>query len=311
MSTIGFLQIHYNKCILAFLLCSSLLSACKNSKIKPAFSNNSKSLISKSVGMKFTLIQPGTFLMGAPESEYLSDSNEYPQHTVVLTKPYYMGVYEVTQEEFFRVKGFNPSTLKGAKRLPVETVTWYDAILFCNRLSILDKVDSCYEILNIKTDGIHTIHADVHLRVEKNGYRLPTEAEWEFACRGGTTTPFPFGDNITTIQANYDGYTPYFEKEKKEVFRDKSLEVDSLLANRFGLYNIVGNVFEWCWDYYGEYSGIKQTDPVGPSAGNERVRRSGAYTSPAHHMRSSVRHGIPPGVPFFHMGFRVSKNCNH
>jgi formylglycine-generating enzyme required for sulfatase activity len=265
--------------------------------------------------MKLKLIEPGTFSMGAPPNEFQSDTNEHPQHIVTLTKPYYIGVYEVTQDEFIKTMGFNPSTAKGNGRLPVETLSWYDAVLFCNMLSKLDGLDTAYEISNIKMDGEHFINADVIWKQNTNGYRIPTESEWEFACRAGTATPFPYGDFINTDQANYDGTVSYLDKngteylknETKGIYRRKTLPVDSLQANNFGLYNIVGNVFEWCWDYYGKYSANNQTDPTGPDLGTERVRRSGAYGSPGYHMRSSLRHGIPPGLALFHMGLRVAK----
>ena len=291
------------------------LSDCIASNVRSVAPDSLKNISSKSTGMKLTLIQPGTFNMGSPENEYQSDSNEHPQHVVTLTKPYYIGVYEVTQEEFMFTMGFNPSTIKGSKRLPVETLTWYDAVIFCNRLSELDNIDSAYEISNIKMDGLHVINADVHWTTGSRGYRLPTEAEWEFACRAGTITPFPYGNTISTDQANYDGTVSYFEnnktyskKETQGIFRKRPVEVDSLLPNNFGLYNIVGNVFEWCWDYYGKYSPQHQYDRTGPDTGTGRIRRSGAYGSPGYHMRSSLRHGIPLGVALFHMGLRVAKN---
>jgi formylglycine-generating enzyme len=146
---------------------------------------------------------------------------------------------------------------------------------------------------------------------------LPTEAEWEFACRAGTTTPFPFGNKIGTDKANYDGNVSYLDKnggehlqgETKGIYRQVKLPVDSLTANNWGLYNIVGNVFEWVWDYYGKYPETAQINPTGPINGVSRVRRSGAFGSPGYHMRSALRHEVPPGFFLFHQGLRVAKNA--
>lgn len=254
---------------------------------------------SKSTKLKLKYIAPGTFYMGATTNEFQSDTNEYPQHLVKITQPFYIGVYEVTQEEFEKTMGFNPSTLKSGIRLPVETLSWFDVIAFCNKLSKKDGLDTCYKISNIMKEGHHIISANVTWLHEAKGYRLPTEAEWEFACRSGTYTAFPFGKSISSDKANYG-----------DTKRGISLPVDSLTANNWGLYNIVGNVFEWVWDYYGLYTSDTQTNPIGPDFGKERVRRSGAYTSPDHHMRSAVRHGVPPGAALFHMGFRLAKSCH-
>ena len=271
-------------------------------------SSSHKGLRSPSVGMAFVLVPAGTFKMGSLVREPERDKNEL-QHQVTLTRRFYMGTCEVTQGEFMQVMGFNPSTVKGSERLPVETVTWFDAVSFCNRLSKEDGFPAFYDISNIKRDAEHIVIADVVRIPSSPGYRLPTEAEWEFACRAGTTTPFSFGDTITSDQANFDGLTPYNGAANGQ-FRDRPIEVDVLPPNRFGLYQMAGNVFEWCWDYYAQYPTEAQTDPTGPDHGTERVRRGGAYKSPAGHMRSALRHGIPPSSPFFHQGFRVARSAS-
>jgi len=263
-------------------------------------------ILSSSTGMQFVSFGAGTFAMGSPPGEPEQDKNE-TQHQVTITRPFYLGVYEVTQGEFTHVMGFNPSTVKGSDRLPVQTVTWFDAVSFCNRLGKLDGIDTAYQITNVKMDGLHITNADVRWTFSSAGYRLPTEAEWEFACRAGTTTAFSFGNTVTSEQANFDGLTPY-DGGAKGRFRNYPLEVDAFRANAFGLYQMSGNVFEYVWDSYDQYPTNHQTDPTGPERGTLRVRRGGAYTSPAGHMRSAVRHGVPASAPLFHHGFRVARN---
>lgn len=244
--------------------------------------------------------------MGSPAGEPEREKNE-TQHKVTLTEPFFLGLYEVTQGEFTRVMDFNPSTVKGSGRLPVETITWFDAVTFCNQLSKLDGLEPAYVISEIEMEGPHVTNAVVRWISSSPGYRLPTEAEWEFACRAGTRTPFSFGHTVTTDRANFDGLTPY-NGEAKGPFRKRTLEVDAFPPNAFGLYQMSGNVFEWVWDYYGPYPAAPQRDPTGPDEGTLRVRRGGAYTSPGGHMRCAVRHGVPPRAPLFHMGFRVARS---
>lgn len=304
--------------LILFLLLFSFCSLrCKSQVKNTSGKSNYGILKSSKTNIKLTRIEPGTFLMGSAESEFQSDDNEHPRHKVTLTNAFFMGVYEVTQDEFTEVMGFNPSTQKGNGKLPVETLSWFDAVTFCNAISNKEGFDSCYTITNIKKEGEHIIDANVVWKVDANGYRLPTEAEWEFACRAGTTTPFPFGDHIGTGKANYDGNVSYLDKdgsehllsETKGIYRKMKLPVDSLSANNWGLYNIVGNVFEWVWDYYDKYPKDEQTNPTGPISGVSRVRRSGAFGSPGYHMRSALRHDVPPGFFLFHQGLRIAKNA--
>ena len=186
------------------------------------------------------------------------------QHMVMLTKPFYMGKYEVTQEQWESVTKKNPSETKGPK-LPVTNVSWEDCQDFIKKL-------------NVKTKG---------------GYRLPTEAEWEYACKAGTTTAYSFGDKMTPKDANYD-----------DSKIGKSMAVGSYKANAFGLYDLHGNVWEWCNDWHGEYP-IEATDPKGPAKGIRRVLRGGSSDNGLSNARSSDRYSITPVIGLDSVGFRL------
>ncbi|GBU26780.1 serine/threonine protein kinase [Treponema sp. R8-4-B8] len=237
-------------------------------------------------------IQGGTFTMGSPSSEPSRNSNEGPQHQVTVSS-FYMGRYEVTQKEYQEVMGTNPSNFKG-DNLPVEQVSWYDAIEYCNKRSQKEGLTPAY-----------TRNGDnVTWNKNANGYRLPTEAEWEYACRAGTTTPFSTGNNVTTSQANYDGNYPYNNNAKGE-YRQKTTAVGSFSPNALGLYDMHGNVREWCWDWYGDYTSGAQTDPMGASSGSYRVLRGGNWNNYGMFLRSASRYGSYPYVRYYDIGFRL------
>ena len=288
------------------LMCCVIQPGCSTDRDSQITRDSLPPIRSSSTGMQFVVVRGGTFAMGSPPGEPERDNNE-AQHQVTVTRSFYLGVYEVTQGEFTKVMGYNPSTVRGSARLPVQTVSWFDAVSFCNGLSQLDGLDVAYEISNVRMDGLHVTNADVHWIFCSKGYRLPTEGEWELACRAGTTTPFSFGETVTSDQANFDGLTPYNGGANGQ-FRNYPLAVDAFPVSAFGLSQMSGNVFEWVWDYYGQYPTKHQVDPTGPEHGTERVRRGGAYPSPAHHMRSAVRHGVPASAALFHHGFRVARN---
>ncbi|GHV90479.1 hypothetical protein AGMMS50268_09820 [Spirochaetia bacterium] len=252
----------------------------------------------------FVRIEGGTFTMGSPSSEAERFSDEGPQHTVSISA-FYMGKYEVTQKEWVAVMGSNPSYFKG-DNLPVEQVSWYDAIEYCNKRSEKEGLRPAYTIDKSRLDpnnyasttGEDDWQSDnirwiVTVNKNANGYRLPTEAEWEYACRAATTTPFSTGNNITTNQANYNG--DYGE----------TTAVGSFAPNRWGLYDMHGNVWEWCWDWYESYSTAAQTDPTGASSGPYRVLRGGGWSGDAQGLRSAGRNGSTPSFRFNFIGFRV------
>jgi formylglycine-generating enzyme required for sulfatase activity len=241
-------------------------------------------------GIDFVWIPEGCFLMGQTETEkqtiiqergegayknYYQD--ELPQHEVCLDG-FWMGKTEMTQAQWQQVMGSNPSRFEGDSR-PVEQVSWNDAQKYLKKLN----TQAGQEI-----------------------YRLPTEAEWEYAARAGTTTPFYFGETISTDQANYDGDYVY-GSGKKGVDRGQTTEVGSFPANAWGLYDIHGNVWEWCQDWYGSdyYATSPKDNPQGPDTWEYRVLRGGSWDDDPHGCRSAYRSRGVPGYRGDYVGFRV------
>jgi formylglycine-generating enzyme required for sulfatase activity/uncharacterized protein with PIN domain len=244
----------------------------------------------------FVRVEGGTFTMGSPANEPERYDKEGPQHQVTVSF-FYMGKYEVTQREYQEVMGTNPSYFKG-DNLPVEKVSWFDAIEYCNKRSQKEGLIPAYSISGTGDNRTVTWNKNA------NGYRLPTEAEWEYACRTGMATPFSTGNNITTSQANYNGNYPY-NNNAKGMYREKTTTVGSFASNAWGLYDMHGNVWEWCWDWYGSYSSGAQTNPVGASSGDSRVGRGGSWYSYAEFVRSAYRSGSTPSGWDYSLGFRL------
>jgi len=222
-----------------------------------------------------------------------------------------MGKFEVTQAEYEELTGTNPSFFKGPN-FPVERVSWFDAIVFCNELSERRGLTPVYTIDREEIDPNNRNATGIRWTViwdrSANGYRLPTEAEWEFACRAGTTTAFNTGSNITASQANYDGTRPFNNNPSGE-HRQTSTQVGSFPPNAFGLYDMHGNVGEWCWDWNGAYPRGAETDPAGASFGVYRVFRGGHWNSPARFLRSAFRSGNNPSASESFLGFRLARNA--
>jgi formylglycine-generating enzyme required for sulfatase activity len=238
----------------------------------------------------FVYIPGGTFTMGSPASEPGRDGNE-ALHTVTVGS-FYMGKFEVTQREWVELMDSNPSDFKG-DNLPVEMVSWYETIEYCNRRSQQEGLTPAYTIDKGRsdpnnTDGYDDVKWLVTWDRNTTGYRLPTEAEWEYACRGGTATPFFTGDNITTNHANYNGNYPY-NNNARGVYRERTWNVGSGMPNPYGLSDMHGNVWEWCWDWYGAYPSSAQTDPRGAASGSYRVLRGGGWYDSAGYLRSAYR----------------------
>jgi formylglycine-generating enzyme required for sulfatase activity len=219
----------------------------------------------KNLGMSFVTIPAGTFMMG--------EGGE--AHQVTLTKGFELGVYEVTQEQYEQVMGSTPSHFRGPQN-PVEQVSWNDAVEFCRKLSELPAEKAAGYV-----------------------YRLPTEAEWEYACRAGTDTEYSFGDS----ESQLGGYAWYDENSGLTTH-----PVGGKRPNAWGLYDMHGNVWEWCQDWYGAYPSGSVTDPPGAASGSARVYRGGSWFHYSDDCRSAFRNGSTPDDRSFGLGFRVLRS---
>ena len=226
---------------------------------------------------RFRWIEPGIFSMGSPETEVERRDNEF-LHQVTISKGFWLADTVCTQVLWQVIMGDNPAHFNDNNNKPVERVSWDDVQVFIKNLN----------------DHVENLAA-----------RLPTEAEWEYACRAGTETPFSFGSNITTEQVNYDGNYPY-AGGKKDIFRGETLAVKSLPANAWGLYEMHGNVWEWCHDWYEEYPKNNISDPQGPPSGAGRIIRGGSWRGSGRDVRSAIRSGFGPDYRDFNLGFRLA-----
>ncbi len=283
-----------------------------------------------SVPENMVYIPGGTFMMGSPTSES-ERKNDETSHQIIVSD-FYIGKREITVEEFHHFvndtgyqttaeeegngyvlgvdgkpgyhKGFNWLNPGFSQRnsQPVTQVSWYDAVMYCNWLS---RQEGVREVYAISRSGNNR---DVIWNTNANGYRLPTEAEWEYACRAGMTTPFSTGNNITTEQANYNGNMPY-NNNTKGIFREKTTDVGIFSPNAWGLYDMHGNVWEWCWDRYGNYDNETLIDPKGTISGSRRIVRGGSWGSPGEDLRSSRRYWTEDPVRrSSYLGFRVVRS---
>jgi len=231
----------------------------------------------KQATQRFRWIEPGTFLMGSPATEPERYDRE-TQHEVTLTQGYWLADSACTQALWLAVTGDNPSRFKDDANNPVEQISWND-------------VDKFIHQINQSVIGLDA--------------RLPTEAEWEYACRAGTTTPFSLGENMTPDQVNYDGNYAY-AGGAKGLYRKKTVPVKSLPPNPWGLHEMHGNVWEWCQDWFAEFDAMPQTDPPGPTTGAYRVLRGGSWDDDGGRVRSAYRSGNEPGSGSYNIGFRLA-----
>ena len=238
-----------------------------------------------SLGMKMLWCPPGEFLMGSPrEEEAYHESQNQVQ--VQISKGFWMASTPVTQGQWQALMGNNPSGFKGTMDLPVEQVNWFDALRFCAALNTRENLPNDYH------------------------YALPTEAQWEYACRAGTATPFHFGNELDGTEANCDGANAY-GTDIEGIYLGRTTIVGSYPPNAWGLHDMHGNVWEWCADWYGRHlSG--GTDPTGPTTSDpslkrvQRVQRGGAWDSSADRCRAAYREAFEPDEDegFSNMGFR-------
>lgn len=254
----------------------------------------------------FVLIEGGSFQMGSPETEAWRGEDE-TQHSVTVSD-FYMSRYELTQAEYEAVMGENPGSFSGDD-LPVENVTWLEAVAYCNARSGQEGLTPVYEVED----------ESVSWNRSADGYRLPTEAEWEYACRAGTETPFYMENSPGAEEANYYGHYPYMIEEnyfsqgeltvQPGEYRQTTVPVGSFEANPFGLYDMHGNVGEWTWDLYGDYPADGQTDPTGAQSGTRRVYRGGGWNDFAKNMRSAYRAMMDQDKSSFNVGIRLVRNA--
>ncbi len=285
--------------ILTALKASEDLKTTSFAGTPPAWSNasgkdqygNWAELTVAGVTQRFRWVAPGTFMMGSSSAEKtvalqsgaaISSVNDETPHLVTLTKGYWLADSACTQGLWLAIVGVNPAAFKESLENPVEMVSRDDCEDFLGKL-------------NAKIPGAK--------------FRFPSEAEWEFACRAGTTTPYSFGETITPAQVNYDGNHP-FGTGQKGLFRQKTVSVKSLPPNPWGLYEMHGNVWQWCSDWYGDYPSGAVSDPNGPPSGLGRVVRGGGRRNSAWHCRSASRSGSGPSYRNSSLGFRLAAQAS-
>lgn len=233
-------------------------------------------------------IPPGTFTQGSPTNEYLHSVDE-PQHPVTITRGFWIGRHEVTQAEYTQVIGANPSVNLGIN-LPVDSITWFDATNYCARLTEQQRIAG-----RLPPGFV---------------YRLATEAEWEYACRAGTPSAFNVGAALITGQANFYGLQEYVSsigpiQNPNSVPLNRPTPIETYPPNAWGIYDMHGNTWEWCRDWFGDYPTTSVSDPVGPATGTYRTLRGGSWSNEGSSCRSAYRSGRFPDFGENNVGMRV------
>jgi len=242
-------------------------------------------------------LSSGTFTMGSPDTEAERDSEEGPQTRVTISQGFWMGRYEVTQGEYSSLMSTNPSAFQGDLTLPVEQVSWNDAVAYCAALTMREQTAARLPAGYV--------------------YRLPTEAEWEYACRAGTTTAFHYGPALRSGMANFRGALEYDSsvgtiENPDGIDLSGTTSVGSYAPNPWGLYDMHGNLWEWCQDWWSaSLPGGSVTDPAGPSTGPGRVFRGGSWFNIAFGCRSAIRAGSAPDLSDYRVGFRSVLSPGH
>ena len=258
--------------------------------------------IGNEINFNFVLIPAGSFTMGSPD-------NELEQHQVTITRSFYMQTHEVTQGEWKTLMGNNPSYYSSlgdgvdcGANCPVEQVNWYEALAYANALSASKNLQECYTLSDCENSPGNDMECtDVSWDSNCLGYRLPTEAEWEYAIRARTATAYYNGDDDNSL-----GNIAWYGDNSN----DTTHSIAQLEANSWGLYDMSGNVWEWCWDWYDSYGSSSAIDPIGPSAGSSRVLRGGSWYNSASGARSAYRNYYDPGYRYYRLGFRLVSSAH-
>ena len=231
--------------------------------------------------------------MGSPSTDPDAEDHEKPEHPITLSKPFYLAIHPVTRGQYRAITGQSPGKFSGSDDLPVEGVSWFSALGFCNALSQRENLPPFYEIVSWDPDEVYVPDWN------GPGYRLPTEAEWEYACRAGSKTRYPFGDERRL------GEHAWYDHNSGK----KTHPVGLKTPNGFGLFDMLGNVEEWCWDSYDPayYIGSPEHDPRGPSWTLKRVMRGGCWGSSAGGCRSAHRDWNAPDGLAYYLGLRVAR----
>ncbi len=256
---------------------------------------------------EMVLIPKGSFTMGALENDTEAQDFEKPRHKVRLRKKFWMGKYQVTQGLWTSVMGSNPcSDYFVDKNHPVANISWFDAVDFCNRYSLKDGKDPVYNGLGeyqvgsaatLSDQELQTLSANITMNLSANGYRLPTEAEWEYAARARKNFLYAGSDELQDVAWYFtnSGPTPHVGGRKK--------------GNEFGLYDMSGNISEMCWDWFGDYDGFSQRDPVGVATGTVRICRGGSWGSRPKYCRLSARSAGIPQSSSHYVGLRLVRKA--